>query len=99
MCGRNGKKIMTRGMANFQAAKSHFDSNNLSYYSFLSKPEKLLMAVIPHLPHNAPEEDISDGLVSFVFEVTSVKQGPLLKLPLSLTRLLPGQKRPNLHCS
>jgi hypothetical protein len=33
-----------------------------------------MKAVIRHLPHNTPAEDISDGLVSFGFDVISVKQ-------------------------
>jgi hypothetical protein len=31
-------------------------------------------AVVHHLPHNTLAEDISDGLVSLEFDVTSVKQ-------------------------
>jgi hypothetical protein len=33
-----------------------------------------MKAVIRHLPHNTPIEDISDGLVSLGFDVISVKQ-------------------------
>jgi hypothetical protein len=61
-------------MADFQSVKSYFDPNNLSYYSFYPKSEKPMKAVIRHLPHNAPEEDISDGLVSLWFDVINVKQ-------------------------
>jgi hypothetical protein len=71
---RNGTRVITRSMANFQSVNSHFDSQNLSYYSFFPKSEKLIKAVICHLPHNTPGEDISDGLVSLGFEVASVKQ-------------------------
>jgi hypothetical protein len=28
---RNGTRVITRGMADFQSVKSHFDTNNLSY--------------------------------------------------------------------
>jgi hypothetical protein len=61
-------------MADFQSCKSHFDANNLSYYSFYSKSEKSMKAVIRHLPQNTPAEAISDGLVSLGFDVISVKQ-------------------------
>jgi hypothetical protein len=33
-----------------------------------------MKAVIRHLPHNTPAEDIFDGVVSHVFEVITVKQ-------------------------
>jgi hypothetical protein len=61
-------------MADFQSVKSHFDSQNLSYYLFFPKSEKPIKAVITHLPLNTPAEDISDGLVSLGFDVVSVKQ-------------------------
>jgi hypothetical protein len=53
--------------------KYHFDSQNLSHYSF-PKSQKPIKVVIRHLPHNTPAEDISDGLVSLGFGVVSVKQ-------------------------
>jgi hypothetical protein len=39
---RNGTRVITRNMADFQSVKSHFDSQNLSYYSFpkSQKPNK-----------------------------------------------------------
>jgi hypothetical protein len=61
-------------MADFQSVKSHFDTNNLSYYSFYAKSGKPIKAVIHHLPHNTLAEDISDELVSLGFNVISVKQ-------------------------
>jgi hypothetical protein len=70
---RNGTRAIMSGMANFQAVKSHLQYNNLAYYTFYPKSEKPIKAVIRHLPHN-PAEDISDALVSFGFDVISVKQ-------------------------
>jgi hypothetical protein len=64
---RNGTKVITRSMADFQSVKSHFEDNNVFYYSFYPKSEKPMKAVILHLPHNTPAEDISDGLLSFGF--------------------------------
>jgi hypothetical protein len=71
---RNGTRVIARGMADFQSVKSHFDANNVSYYSFYPKSKKPMKAVICHLPHNTPAEDISDELVSLGFHVISVKQ-------------------------
>jgi hypothetical protein len=71
---RNGTRVVTRNTAVFQSVKSHFDAHNLSYYSFYQKSEKPMKAVICHLPHNTPAEDISDGLVSLEFDFINVKQ-------------------------
>jgi hypothetical protein len=70
---RNGTRVITRSMADFQSIKSHFDAHNLSYYSY-PKSEKPMKVVIRHLPHNTPAEDIFDGLVSLGFDIISVKQ-------------------------
>jgi hypothetical protein len=61
---RNGTRDITRGVADFQSVKSHFDTNNVSYYSFYPKSEKPIRAAIRHLPHNTRAENMSDGLVS-----------------------------------
>jgi uncharacterized protein with WD repeat len=53
---RNETRIIVRVMADFQSIKSHFDTNNLSYYSFYPKSEKLTKAAIHHLPQNSPAE-------------------------------------------
>jgi hypothetical protein len=46
---RNGIRVIMRSMADFQSVKSHFDSRNLSYYSF-PKSEKPIKAVIRTTP-------------------------------------------------
>jgi hypothetical protein len=71
---RNGTRFITRNMADFQSVKSHFDSQNLSYYFFFPKSKKPIKAVIRHLPLNTPAEDISDCLVSLGFDIVIVKQ-------------------------
>jgi hypothetical protein len=71
---RNGPRVIMRNLADFQSVKSHFKSQNLSYYSFFPKSEKHIKAVIRHLPLNTPAENISDSLVSLGFDVVSVKQ-------------------------
>jgi hypothetical protein len=71
---RNGIRVIMKVMVDFQSVKSQFDTNNLSYYSFYLKSEKPMNAVIGHLPHNSPAEDMCDGLVRLGFDVISVKQ-------------------------
>jgi hypothetical protein len=60
---RNGTRVIKRSMADFKSVKTHFDSQNLSYYSFFPKSEKPIKAVIRHLLHNTHAKDISDRLV------------------------------------
>jgi hypothetical protein len=69
---RNGTRVITKSMADFEAVKSHLSSNYLSS-SFL-KSQKPIKAVIPHLPPDTPAEDICEGLVNLGFDVLSVKQ-------------------------
>jgi hypothetical protein len=71
---RNGTRIVTKSMEDFEAVKSHFSNNNLSYYSFYPRFQKPIKAVTRHLPPNTPVENISDGLVNRGFDVISVKQ-------------------------
>jgi hypothetical protein len=46
---RIGTRVITKGMADFEAVKSHFSNNNLSYFSFFPKSQKPIKAVIRHL--------------------------------------------------
>jgi hypothetical protein len=71
---RNGTRVVTKDMADFEAVKSHFTNHNLSYYSFFPKSQKPIKAVIRHLPPNTPAKDISEELENLGFEVISVKQ-------------------------
>jgi hypothetical protein len=75
-------------MADSQAVNLHFESNNLSFYSFFSKSERPIKAVIRHLSINTPAEDIAEGLEDLGFEVTVFRQ------------LYPGQPNPKncLNC-
>jgi hypothetical protein len=71
---RNVTKVVNKGMADFEAVKSHFTKQNLSYYSFFPKSQKPIKAVIRHLPPNNPAKDISEELGNLGFDVISVKQ-------------------------
>jgi hypothetical protein len=46
---RNGTTDVTKEMADFSAIRSQFESNNLPYFTFYSKSEKHINAVILHL--------------------------------------------------
>jgi hypothetical protein len=95
---RSGTRVITRGMADFLAVKSHFEGNKLSFYTFFPKSEKPIKAVMPHLPINTPAKDNCDRLVSLGLDVVSVKQmttthrsppddPKILNLPLFLVTL------------
>jgi hypothetical protein len=61
-------------MAVFSEVKSYLENDNLAYFPFYPKSQKLIKAVIHHLPFNTPAEDISDRLVSLVFDIITFKQ-------------------------
>jgi hypothetical protein len=71
---RNGTRVVTKDLVDYQAVKSHFEKNSLSYFTFFPKSEKLIKAVIRHFPVNTAAEDIAEGLVDIGFDVISVKQ-------------------------
>jgi hypothetical protein len=71
---KNGTRVVTKDIVNYQSVKAYFDSNNLSYYIFYPKSDKPIKAVMRHLPVNTPAEGISERLVNLGFDVISVKQ-------------------------
>jgi hypothetical protein len=60
-------------MEEFPTIHSHFESNNLPYFTINSKSQKPIKAVIRHLPFSTPAKDISDGLVDLGFDIISFK--------------------------
>jgi hypothetical protein len=42
---RNGTRVNTKGMADFEAVKSNLSNNNLSYFYFFPKSQKPIKAV------------------------------------------------------
>jgi hypothetical protein len=58
---RSGTRVITRGMADFLAVKSHFEGNKLSFFTFYPKSEKPIKAVIRHIAINTPAEDNVTG--------------------------------------
>jgi hypothetical protein len=71
---RNGTRVVTKEITDFSAIRSHFESNNLPYFTSYPKSQKLIKAVIRHLPVSALAEDISNGLVNLGFVVINIKQ-------------------------
>jgi hypothetical protein len=71
---KNGTRVVTKDMVDFQAVKAHFESCNLSFFSFFPKSERPIKAVIRHLPSNTPAEDIAEELKDLGFDVINVKQ-------------------------
>jgi hypothetical protein len=65
---RNGTRVLTKDIKDFQAVKAHFDQNNLCYFTFFPKSEKPLKAVIRHLPSNTPAEDIAEALLCLGYD-------------------------------
>jgi hypothetical protein len=61
-------------MACYSALKSYLQKNNLHYFTFSPNFEKLIKAVICHLPPDTPAEVISNGLEDLGFNVISVRQ-------------------------
>jgi hypothetical protein len=71
---RNGTRVVTKDMVDYQVVKTFFETKSLSYYTFNPKTEKPIKAAIRHLPINTPAEDIADGLMDLGFDVISVRQ-------------------------
>jgi hypothetical protein len=71
---RNSTRVVTKEVADFAAIHSHFESNNLPYFTFYPKSQKPIKAVERYLPVSTPAEEICDGWVNLGFEVISVKR-------------------------
>jgi hypothetical protein len=83
---RNGARIIRKDMLDYQSVKVHSESYDFSYYTFYSKSERPIKALIRHKPINTLEEDIVEGLVDLSF-VISVRQKPLADLGKQLNPL------------
>jgi hypothetical protein len=65
---------MSKEMADYSAMRHYLESKHLNYYTFFPKSEKPIKAVIRHLLHDTPAEDISNSLNDLGFDVINVKQ-------------------------
>jgi hypothetical protein len=61
-------------LADYSAIRQYLEAKHLSYYTFFPKSEKPIKAVIRHLLHDTPAEDISNSLNDLGFDVINVKQ-------------------------
>jgi hypothetical protein len=61
-------------MVAYSAIRAHFDGQKYHYYTFHSKSEKPIKAVIRQLPTNTLAEDIASSLQDLGFSIMSVKQ-------------------------
>jgi hypothetical protein len=78
------------GIVDYLAVKVHFDSNNVSCFTFYPKSMKPIKAVIRDLPQNTPAKDISDGLVDLGFDGISVKlMSSTRRSPAETPKILP----------
>jgi hypothetical protein len=59
-------------MTDFSAIHSDFERNNLPYFTFSTKSQKRIKAVMQQLPFTAPAGDISDGFVNLGINVISI---------------------------
>jgi hypothetical protein len=74
---KNGTRVLTKEMADFSAIKSFFLSKKLSFYTYFPKSQKLIKAVIRHLPPNTPAKEICEALVELGFDtMTSTRRSP-----------------------
>jgi hypothetical protein len=65
---------MSKEMADDSAIRHYLESKHLNHYTFFPKSEKPIKAVIRHLLHDTPAEDISNSLNDLAFDVINVKQ-------------------------
>jgi hypothetical protein len=70
---KNGTRVITKDMVDYQAVKQFFETKSLSYYTFCPKVEKPIKAVICDLPINTSAEDIASGMVDLYSDVISVR--------------------------
>jgi hypothetical protein len=65
---------MSKEMADYSAIRQYLEAKHLNYYTFFPKSEKPIKAVIRHLLHDTPAEDIANSLNDLGFDVINVKQ-------------------------
>jgi hypothetical protein len=61
-------------MVDYNAIQKFFIEKNLHFFTFYTKADKPVKAVIRHLPGNTSEEDIAVALQEMDYDVISVKQ-------------------------
>ncbi|PNF27753.1 hypothetical protein B7P43_G12787, partial [Cryptotermes secundus] len=67
-------RITTKNMADYKATQNLLNQKGLSFFTFYTKGDNPVNAVIRHLPSNTSSEDITVALQELAYEVISVKQ-------------------------
>jgi acyl-CoA synthetase (NDP forming) len=99
----SGNRITTKSMAGYKTIQNLLSQKGLPFFTFYTKGNKPVKAVMKHLPNNTSSEDITVALQELGYEVISVKQitakrpSPengvtLVPLPLFLFTLVRNQK-------
>jgi hypothetical protein len=98
----SGTRITTKSVAGYKAIQNLLRQRGLPFLTFYTKGDKMVKAVIRHVPNNTSSEDIIVALQELGYEVISVKQmtkppspkGGVthLSLPLLLITLVRNQK-------
>jgi hypothetical protein len=99
----SGTQITTKSVADYETIQNLLSQKGLPFFSFYTKGDKPVKAVIRHLPNNTSSEDITVPVQDLGYEVISVKQmtakcpSPeggvtLVSLPLFLITLVRNQK-------
>jgi hypothetical protein len=87
---RNGTRPTTKSMEDYTTLKTHLENTERNYYTFHTKEEKLIKAVIRHLPIDTP--DIANKLLAMGYKIHNVKQMTATRQQLEggrLTQALP----------
>jgi hypothetical protein len=70
----SGTRLTTKSMADYKTIQNLISQKGLPFFTFYTKGEKSVKAVIRHLPINTSSEDITVALQELGYEVISVKQ-------------------------
>jgi hypothetical protein len=70
----SGTRITTKSMADYKTTQNILSQKGLPFFTFYTKGDKLVKAVIRHFPNNTWSEDIRVALQELGYEVISVKQ-------------------------
>jgi hypothetical protein len=69
-----GTRITTKNLADYKTIQTLLSNQGLHYFTFYTKSDKPIKAVISHLPTNTSSEDITVALQELGYEVISFKQ-------------------------
>jgi hypothetical protein len=70
----SGTRITTKSMAGYKVIQNLLSQKGLPFFTFYTRGEKPVKALIRHLPINTSSEDITVALQELGYEVISVKQ-------------------------